>query len=43
MNSLSGVARSLGIDSIVEGVTALGDSDAAFNVGVKGVSGPAID
>ena len=43
VNSFSGVARSLGIDSIVEGVTALGDRDAAFNIGVKGVSGPAID
>ena len=43
VNSFSGVARSLGIDSIVEGVTALGDRDAAFNIGVKGVYGPAID
>ena len=43
VNSLSGVARSLGIDSIVEGITALGDRDAAFNVGVRGASGPAID
>lgn len=41
--SLSSVAKSLGIDSIVEGISTLDDRDAAFDMGVKGASGRAID
>jgi EAL domain-containing protein (putative c-di-GMP-specific phosphodiesterase class I) len=43
ISSLSNVAKSLGVDCIVEGVSSLDDRDAAFEIGVKGASGPAID
>ena len=43
VSSLSSVAKSLGVDCIVEGISSLDDRDAAFNIGVRGASGRAID
>ena len=43
VSSLSSVAKSLGVDCIVEGVSSLDDRDAAFEIGVRGASGKAID
>jgi EAL domain-containing protein (putative c-di-GMP-specific phosphodiesterase class I) len=42
VNSLSGVAKSLGIDCIVEGISRLDDREAAYDMGVRGASGTAI-
>ena len=41
--SLSGVAKSLGVDCIAEGINTVDDRDAAFEIGVRGASGKAID
>ena len=43
VSSLSSVAKSLGVDCIVEGVSSLDDRDSAFEIGVRGASGQAID
>ena len=43
VGSLSSVAKSLGVDCIVEGVSSLDDRDSAFEIGVRGASGQAID
>jgi EAL domain-containing protein (putative c-di-GMP-specific phosphodiesterase class I) len=42
VSSLSGVAKSLGIDCIVEGISTGEDRDLAFDLGAKGASGRAI-
>ena len=42
VSSLSGVAKSLGIDCMVEGISTEEDRDLAFDLGAKGASGRAI-
>lgn len=42
LSSFSGVAKSLGIDCIAEGINTLEDVDQAFALGIKGVSGRAV-
>jgi EAL domain-containing protein (putative c-di-GMP-specific phosphodiesterase class I)/GGDEF domain-containing protein len=43
VSSLSGVARSLGVNAIAEGISTLEDRDAVFELGAKGASGRAIE
>lgn len=42
LSSFSGVAKSLGIDCIAEGVNTVDDIDQSFALGAKGVSGRAV-
>jgi EAL domain-containing protein (putative c-di-GMP-specific phosphodiesterase class I) len=42
LTSFSGVARSLGIPCIAEGISTTEDVSEAFNLGARGVSGEAV-
>jgi EAL domain-containing protein (putative c-di-GMP-specific phosphodiesterase class I) len=43
VTSISVVAKSLGIDCIVEGISEAEDREAAYQMGVRGASGKAIN